>query len=131
MKRISSPFELLQFEKNRVLNTYDKLVHTKSNFSDPLVSANGGQQVKPLLTWKLSNLNLKQNFYKESDPFMVEGSQWVLFIAKMNDKDCQVGIKYMSPFDDEGASYHQHENFNGYQRYSLLSLLNWVRLDSE
>ena len=42
MKRISSPFELLQFEKNRVLNTYDKLVHTKSNFSDPLVSANGG-----------------------------------------------------------------------------------------
>lgn len=42
MKRMSSPFELLEFEKNRVIISYDKLVHTKSSFSDPLVSANGG-----------------------------------------------------------------------------------------
>jgi len=40
-----------------------------------MLSANPNtNSIKPLLTWKLSNLNLKQNFYKESDPFTVEGN---------------------------------------------------------
>ena len=29
LKRINSPFELLDIEKTRVIQTYDKLVHTK------------------------------------------------------------------------------------------------------
>lgn len=43
MKRINSPFDLLEFEKNRVISTYDKLVHTKSILSDPMLSANNSQ----------------------------------------------------------------------------------------
>jgi hypothetical protein len=27
------------------------------------------QMPRPILTWKLGNLNLRQNFYKESDEF--------------------------------------------------------------
>ncbi len=95
MKRIQSPFDLLEAEKKRVITTYDKLVHTKMQpLHEPLYTATN--QVKPLLTWKLSNLNLKQNFYKESDPFFVEGVQWILFITKMNDKECTIGAKYAS-----------------------------------
>ena len=30
MKKVSSPFELLEIEKNRVRQTYEKLVHMKS-----------------------------------------------------------------------------------------------------
>ena len=134
MKKVTSPFELLSLEKQRVKLTYDKLVHMKNTVKDPLLSATANSnQVKPLLTWKLSNLNLKQNFYKESDPFFVEGTQWILTISKMNDKECTVGLKYASSLD------HEYDSIAGmkqmaklmYERYSVLSLLNWVRVESE
>ena len=41
-----------------------------------------------MLTWKLQNLNMKQNFYKESDAFIVDNIQYILFISKTNDKEC-------------------------------------------
>lgn len=95
MKKVGSPFELLDIEKTRIIQTYEKLVQAKSTVSDPLLTASqNNNQIKPLLTWKLSNLNMKQNFYKESDPFLVEGTSWVLFISKMNDKEFSIGIKF-------------------------------------
>jgi len=39
MKKVTSPFELLTLEKQRVTQTYEKLVHTKSSIKDPLLSA--------------------------------------------------------------------------------------------
>lgn len=39
MKKVNSPFELLELEKNRVISTYEKLVHMKSQIKDPLLSA--------------------------------------------------------------------------------------------
>ncbi|CDW77013.1 UNKNOWN [Stylonychia lemnae] len=135
MKKVVSPFDLLEQEKQRVITTYEKLVHTKSNYSDPMMSANvNSNSIKPLLTWKLSNLNLKQNFYKESDPFTVDGNQWILYISKMNDKECCVGIKFQSIFESDYES--QQISFNvsqksKYMRYSILSLLNWIRIDTE
>ncbi len=54
MKKVNSPFELLELEKNRVITTYEKLVHMKSSIKDPLLSATANiNQVKPFLTWKL------------------------------------------------------------------------------
>jgi hypothetical protein len=50
---------------------------------------------------------------------MVDGTQWVLTISKMNDKECTVGLKYASEYEQK------------YERYSILSLLNWVRLETE
>eukprot|EP00347_Sterkiella_histriomuscorum_P019003 403343339 len=135
MKKVGSPFDLLDLEKTRIIQTYERLVQQKSAMSDPLLTASQNSQIKPLLTWKLSNLNMKQNFYKESDPFPVDGTSWVLFIQKMNDKEFMIGIKFQSLFDNDYDSYDRVKNSmkNVYSKYSLLSLLNWskgVRLNS-
>ena len=63
----------------------------------------------------------------------MDGTQWVLTISKMNDKECTVGLKYASSLD------HEYDSFAGakqmarlmYERYSVLSLLSWVRMESE
>lgn len=39
LKRASSPFQLLDSEKSRVLSTYEKLIHARTSASDPLLSA--------------------------------------------------------------------------------------------
>ena len=59
------------------------------------------QKVKSTLTWRLQNLNLKQNFYKDSDPFFHEGIFWNLYVQKLNDKECQIGLKYAQEFNRE------------------------------
>lgn len=68
---------------------------------------------QPLLTWRLANLNLHQNFCKVSDVFSVDGSQsWRLFISKSNDRECTIGLKFM-------GDMARH-----------ISLLSWVRISS-
>ena len=49
IRSVDNVFELLTFEKNK-----SKASHTPG---------------KPILTWRLGSLNLKQNFYRESDLF--------------------------------------------------------------
>lgn len=35
--------------------------------------------IRPTLTWRIQNLS--GNFYKESDPFLVETAQWKLSVS--------------------------------------------------
>ena len=52
----------------------------------------------------------------------------------MNDKECTVGIKFQSIFESEYQSQSNGYMVNSqtkYMRYSILSLLNWIRIDSE
>jgi hypothetical protein len=51
-KRCKSVFDLLTHEKAKAMKNYRQT-----------------QMPRPILTWKLGNLNLRQNFYKESDVF--------------------------------------------------------------
>ena len=57
----------------------------------------------------------------------------MLYIAKMNDKEFQVGIKFQSMFDQNYDSYDRINNSmkDVYSKYSLLSMLNWVRIETE
>jgi hypothetical protein len=64
-----------------------------------------------LLTWKLEDLNLKQNFYRESDPFTSAQAAWRLYLSKTNDKELTIGVKSTG--------------------HGLTSLLNWVRLPNQ
>ena len=87
---------------------------------------------KSLLTWKLANLNLRQNFYKESDIFstgaLIPGNhneevgmgalKWRLFISKTNDRECNIGVKCLIP---DGSSHLLSK---------LVSLLSWVKIVS-
>jgi len=71
---------------------------------------------------------MRQNFYKESDPFFVEGIYWVLYVMKMNDREVTIGIKYAQGFDEVKLKRPDQVI---YTKFSLLSLLSWVRLDCE
>ena len=86
------------------------------------------QKVKPLLTWRLQNLNLTQNFYKDSEAFFHEGIYWKLYASKLNDRECQIGLKYAQDFNRESQT-RDEQVF--YDKYSILSLLNWARLETE
>lgn len=86
------------------------------------------QKVKPLLTWRLQNLNLTQNFYKDSEPFFHEGIFWKLFVSKLNDKECQIGLKYSQEFSRESQTRDAQVFFD---KYSILSLLFWTKLENE
>jgi hypothetical protein len=64
--KCGSIFEVLQHDKEKVMLNY------RNNNSTPQPNGPSGTESlsqKPLLTWKLANLNLRQNFYKESDVF--------------------------------------------------------------
>jgi len=51
----------------------------------------------------------------------------------MNDKECTVGLKYASSLDHEYDSFANMKQMTTlmYERYSIISLLNWVRIDIE
>ena len=51
-----------------------------------------------------------------------------MFISKLNDKECQIGIKYGQEFNREMQTRDQQVFFD---KYSILSLLVWSRLESE
>lgn len=91
----TSVFDALQIEKTRAMDAY------KAETLEPA----------PLLTWKLEDLNLKQNFYRESDPFTTAQTVWRLYLSKTNDKELTVGVKCSGQ--------------------GLASLLNWVRLPGQ
>ena len=76
------------------MKSYWKAQDYDPNMTQSVRFSNDLQKVKPLLTWRLQNLNLKQNFYKESDAFFYDGIYWKLFVTKLNDKECQIGVKY-------------------------------------
>jgi hypothetical protein len=46
-------------------------------------------------------LNLNQNFQKDSEVFYHEGILWKIFLQKLNEKECNIGIKYSQEFDRE------------------------------
>ena len=60
----SSVFELLKLEKVKSIQAYQL---EKCTSQDQLHLSK--DLPCPLLTWKLENLNLRQNFYRESDQF--------------------------------------------------------------
>ena len=81
-----------------------------------------------MLTLRIQNLNLRQNFYKDSDAFFHEGIYWKLYVSKLNDKECQIGLKYAQEFNRESQTRDQQVF---YDKYSILSMLSWTRLESE
>lgn len=86
------------------------------------------KKLKPLLTWRLQNLNLRQNFYKESEQFFHEGVFWKLFVQKLDDKWVEIGVKYAQDFSRESLVKDDQVIFD---KYSVISLLNWSRLTHE
>ena len=107
-KKVTSAFELLDLEKQKGVSNYENLVrnHLLTKQQDPsnLLSircSDEQQKLKPLLTWRLQNLNLKQNFFKDSEAFFHEGIYWKLFVSKLNDRECQIGLKYAQDFNRE------------------------------
>ena len=105
-KQLSSVFELQYQETSKVIGSYHQLVKSYltnniEEMNQSLRCTNDQQKVKPLLTWRLQNLNLTQNFYKDSDTFFHDGIDWKMFIQKLNDKECQIGLKYAQEFNRE------------------------------
>ena len=60
--------------------------------------------IKPLLCWRLQNLDLSQNFQKDSDAFFHEGIYWKIYLQKTNDRCCQIGLKYAQDFNRESQT---------------------------
>ena len=71
---------------------------------------------------------MRQNFCRDSDAFFHEGIFWKLFIQKLNDKECLIGIKYAQDFSRETQVKDQQVFYN---KYSIISLLTWTRLEEE
>ncbi len=69
--------------------------------------------VRATLTWKIQNLS--GNFYRESDPFMVESAQWKLSISyfKMEEEALSVSIKMVNnPFEvKKSKDYFKKKDF--------------------
>mmetsp|Transcript_34695 Transcript_34695/g.53208 ORF Transcript_34695/g.53208 Transcript_34695/m.53208 type:complete len:172 (+) Transcript_34695:1459-1974(+) len=87
--KTSNEFDLLDNEKKTTLTNYFTLMRNTLLAGGQAHSVRADEEakmVKPLLTWRLQNLNLTQNFYKDSEPFFHEGIFWKLYISKMNDK---------------------------------------------
>jgi hypothetical protein len=65
------------------------------------------------LTWNIQNLS--GNFYKESDPFMVENAQWKLSVSyfKMDEEALSVQIKMLNnPFEvKKSKDYFKKKDF--------------------
>ena len=138
-KKLMSVFELFDLEKRKSVSQYHNLVrnHIKAagqNTGDSLTQQQSIrctdelQKANPLLTWRLENLNLRNNFQKDSDPFYHEGIFWKLFIQKLNDRECQIGLKYAQEFNRETQTRDEQVFFD---KYSILSVLFWTRLESE
>ena len=133
-----SVFELYDLEKRKTVSNYHNLVrnHIKAasqNLADSqhqqsIRCADEQQKVNPLLTWRLQNLNLKNNFQQDSHPFYHEGIFWKLFMQKLNDKECQIGLKYAQEFNRETQTRDGQVFFD---KYSILSVLFWTRLETE
>ena len=71
-------------------------------------------ETKPYMTWKLSSL--KNNFYKESEPFSFKGTYWVLVIWSFVEEGLvQIGIKHSkSPTEIEeqlNSSYYGQSKY--------------------
>jgi len=92
--KTGSIFDFQDQQKEKVVSQYHSLVRSyllspiETTHNQSLRCTTEIQQVKPLLTWRLQNLNLGQNFYKDSDPFFHDGIYWKLFVSKLNDKEC-------------------------------------------
>lgn len=69
--------------------------------------------VRATLTWKIQNLS--GNFYRESDPFMVENAQWKLSISyfRMEEEALNVSIKMINnPFEvKKSKDYFKKKDF--------------------
>jgi hypothetical protein len=79
---MNSIFEVYESEKTKIIENYKSLVK-KVGDQEPNQSTRfieDSLKVKSTLTWRLQNLNLKQNFYKDSDPFFHEGVFWNLYV---------------------------------------------------
>jgi len=46
----------------------------------------------------------------------------------LNDRECQIGLKYSQDFNRESQTKDEQVF---YDKYSILSLLNWARLETE
>ena len=70
-RQCGSVFDLLVAEKERAIELYRSQHQPLQNNEGPSESnyASDQGEPSPLLTWKLANLNLKQNFFRESDIF--------------------------------------------------------------
>ena len=69
--------------------------------------------MNPTLTWNIQNLS--GNFYKESDPFMVESAQWRLSVSyfRMEEEALSVQIKMVNnPFEvKKSKDYFKKKDF--------------------
>lgn len=82
--------------------------------------------VKPTLTWKIQNLN--GNFYRESDPFMIENGQWKLSLSyfRMEEDSLNVSIKIVNnPFDTKKIKdYFKKKEFFLSSNMGLQNMVN-------
>jgi len=97
-KKKETPFSLLESEITKITNK-EKTIFTSG-------------KAAPTLTWNL--LNLKDNFYRESEAFLVLGCYWVLSIWSFK-KEGVLAIaikhsKHPKELDDSSASSYYNKN---------------------
>jgi hypothetical protein len=100
VRKCDSIFELLEQERAKIIENEEALISQSM----------GG---RPTLTWKIQNLT--GNFYRESDPFVTENSQWKLSISyfKMEEEALSVHIKMVNnPFEvKKSKDYFKKKDF--------------------
>lgn len=92
-----SIFELLDIEKKKMIQEETYSIDTG---------------VDPTLVWSI--VDLKGNFFKESDPFWYDGVQWKLAVDRFeSDYDLKVSMKMMTnPFETkESKDYFKKKEY--------------------
>jgi hypothetical protein len=86
IRKLNDIFELLENERRRSLNTFDKL------FSEGL---------EPTIIWKIKSVDVDKGFYKESDEFTFENISFAVLNTYDNVKDIyQIAIKITKVLND-------------------------------
>ena len=75
VRKFRSVFRALHSEEEKIIENDSQLLYDE----------------KPLLTWKLQKLG--KNFFKESEPFTVDGLSWVLTLWSFSGNNLQLGCK--------------------------------------